>query len=83
VEIKSADVVINELKPRLEAFEKKYRLTSDEMVTKVRQDPAFETEEICIWLHDYRKLQIVANGHGRIGTGGTHTKNTNKSMITA
>jgi hypothetical protein len=81
IKIQSAKGVINKLKPRLEAFENKYRLTSEEMVVKVRQDPAFETEEICTWLNDYRKLQIVANGHGRISTGGTHMKTTNKSTI--
>ena len=81
VEIKPANAVINELKSRLEAFEKKYRLTSEEMITKVRQDPVFETEEICIWVHDYKKLQLVVNGHGRIGMGGSHMKATNKSTI--
>ena len=63
VEIKSADSVINRLKPQLEAFERKYHLTSEEMIKKVRQDPTYETEEICIWMHNYRIFQMVANGH--------------------
>jgi hypothetical protein len=81
VEIKSADAMIREMKPKIKAFEKKYQLTSEEMIERVRQNPAFETEEVCIWMQNYKRLQRVANGHNQIGTGGTHTKITNKSTI--
>lgn len=79
IKVRSGDILINKMQSRIKRFEKKYGISSKEMLDRVRQDPKRETEEIGHWMQNYTVVERIANG---INTTGIRSKTIDKSRTT-
>ena len=78
VKVESGNVLIGQMKSQIRKYEKEYKLSSEQMLVMVHQDPACETEEFSRWIQSYMMLKRITNG---TSTAGTHTKTINNSVV--
>ncbi len=71
----SGSLMISRMKGQIHRHEKHYEMTSEKMLSIIRENPSLETREIGKWMQTYTVLRQLC----QIGTAGTRSRTTAKS----